>query len=75
MYGKCQRVADAEHCSESIGAGTQVCYLAQELQCVTLLLKGIVGDACGAIELNLVGLNLDSLAFALRSHSHTLHMQ
>ena len=69
-----ERVAYAQHGAERVGARAQVRLLAQELERVSLLLQGVCGGVGRAVDLKLVGLDLDALALALRGHERALHV-
>ncbi len=61
-------VAYAQYGTESIGARTQIGYVAQELQRVSLLLQRICLGVGRAVYLDAVGLHLDALTRSGRCH-------
>ena len=74
MHGVCQCVAYAQHGTESVGARTQMRYLAQEFKRVSFLLQRIFFGVGCAVKFQLSSLYLYGLPFALRCHQLALHM-
>ena len=74
VNGKCQCAAHAQHCSEGVGAWTQVCFLAKELKRVPLFLEWIRLAIGSAVDFYGLCLYFRSLSLALRCHKHSLHV-
>ena len=74
MDGHCHIVADTHHGTECIGAQTHMGMLTHVLECLALLLHGIVITA-QTQHLNLLGLDLDSLTGADALDHGTLHAE
>ena len=64
VYGVCHGVADSEHGSKGVGAGTQVCDLTQELHAVAFLLERVLLGVCRTVDLYGGCLDLNFLSAA-----------
>ena len=63
----CHVVTDAHHCTECVGAQTQMGILAHVLECLSLLLHGIIASA-ESVEFEAFALYFRCLSLALAFH-------
>ena len=59
-----QCMADAEHCRERVGTRTQMRFLAQEFQCMSLLLERIFRRICRSVDFKRLCMNFGSLTLS-----------
>lgn len=74
MDGKGQRMAYAEHGTESIGARAQMRFLTKKFESMAFFLQRIRGGISRAVHLKFIGLHLHCLSFSLRGDERALHM-